>query len=106
MTTVEYTDTGEMLRFKADGHASFAESGRDLVCAAESILAYTLVQNLMDAKEKGWLEELDADTWDGGVLVEATPIKRFAPRVRTIFKTILTGYRLLEKNFPENVAIF
>ena len=43
MTTVEFTDIGGVLRLKADGHANWGGRGHDLVCAAESILAYTLV---------------------------------------------------------------
>lgn len=105
MTTVEFTDTGGVLRLKADGHAGWGDSGRDLVCAAESILAYTLVKNLLNAKERGWLEELDTDIWDGGVMAEAVPRQDVTAKIYTIFQTILTGYRLLAENYPENVEV-
>lgn len=31
-----------------DGHAGYAESGRDIVCAAVSILVWTLIKSLKD----------------------------------------------------------
>lgn len=105
MTTVEFTDVGGVLRLKADGHAGWGSSGRDLVCAAESILAYTLVKNLLDAKERGWIEELDTDIWDGGVMAEAVPRQDVAVKISTMFQTVLTGYRLLAENYPESVEV-
>lgn len=105
MTTVEFTDIGGVLRLKADGHANWGGRGHDLVCAAESILAYTLVKNLLDAKDRGWLEELDTDLWDGGVIAEAIPRQDAAAKIGTVFQTILTGYRLLAENYPENVEV-
>ena len=105
MTTVEFTQVGRLLRLKADGHAGWGESGHDLICAAESMLAYTLLENLRQAEQKGWLEEMDADIWDGGMFAEAVPRPDSRIRVYTIYRTVLTGYRLLAEQYPENVQI-
>lgn len=105
MTTVEYTNRKGVFRLKADGHAAWGESGHDLVCAAESMLAYTLLQSLQDAKERGWIRELDTDIWDGGVFAEALPSRDGMIRVAVIYRTVLTGYRMLSKRYPCNVKI-
>lgn len=105
MTTVDYSEEGGVLRFRADGHAAWAEDGTDLVCAAASMLAYTLLQCLRDAEEQGWLEELDTDIWDGGVLAEAVPAPDGMVRVATIYRTVLTGYRMLSRRYPHNVEV-
>lgn len=107
MTTVEYSNRGGMFRLKADGHAGWegTEPGRDLVCAAESMLAYTLLQSLQDARERGWIQELDTDIWDGGVLAEAVPAPDGMVRVATIYHTVLTGYRMLSRRYPHNVEV-
>ncbi len=34
--------------FESKGHAEYAESGEDIVCAAVSALAYTLVNGILD----------------------------------------------------------
>lgn len=105
MTTVEYTNRGGMFRLKADGHAAWDKTGRDLVCAAESMLAYTLLQSLQEAKERGWVQELDTDIWDGGILAEAVPAPNSMIRVATIYRTVLTGYRMLSRRYPHNVEV-
>ncbi len=105
MTTVEYTEEGGVLRLRADGHAAWAENGPDLVCAAASMLAYTLLQCLRDAEGRGWLEELDTDIWEGGVLAEAAPCAGREMEAEMIFRTVLTGYRLLAAKHPENVRV-
>ena len=107
MTTVEYSNRGGMFRLKADGHAGWegTEPGRDLVCAAESMLAYTLLQSLQDARERGWIQELDTDIWDGGVLAEEVPAPDGMVRVATIYRTVLTGYRMLSRRYPHNVEV-
>ena len=44
MTRVSYDRVG--LRMKIAGHANYGEYGRDIVCAAESILMLTLARQL------------------------------------------------------------
>ncbi len=105
MTTVDYSEEGGVLRFRADGHAAWAEDGTDLVCAAASMLAYTLLQCLRDAEEQGWLEELDTDIWDGGALAEAVPVPGRERETALLFRTALTGYRLLAAEYPDNVRV-
>ncbi len=41
---------GQILSFLAEGHAAFARKGRDIVCAAESILVRTAIETLQATK--------------------------------------------------------
>ena len=42
---------GALKSLKAFGHASFAKKGKDIVCAAESIILSTSVEMLQNTKE-------------------------------------------------------
>lgn len=105
MTVIQFTDRGGILRLRADGHAGWDGSGHDLVCASESILAYTLLQNLQEAESRGWLKELQTDVWPGGIIAQAAPRRGYRSAVSSIYRTILIGYRLLSENYPEYVRV-
>ena len=47
MITIEVTKKqGDYTRLKTDGHAMFAESGRDIVCAGVSVLVINTVNSI------------------------------------------------------------
>lgn len=71
-------------RITVSGHAGQAPRGRDIVCAAASILAYTLIEGGADAEELG-----------AGAL-------RLTGHGREL-RLIAGGYRLLAENYPQNI---
>lgn len=93
MTKIQDDLEGMKIKITMSGHAGYAKEN-DVVCAAESILMYTLLESLKGAEYRS--DEKNA-------FVEIT-----APRNREnilIWKTIKRGYRLLEKEYPQNVKI-
>ncbi len=90
-----------LLRCKAEGHALFDQKGRDIVCAAATVLLRTAAQVLGDwpgiafegaAPERGTLSfEAKAD---GG---EAKAELKFAADF------LKAGFDSLAKEFPQNV---
>ena len=84
----------------AHGHAETAEHGKDLVCAAASILLYTLVDAL-DQLDVKWVEKRIAPG-DAKIAIEDPKSKE----VETVFWTISQGFKLLEKNYKKNIIFF
>ena len=88
------------------GHACFSDCGTDIVCSASSILAYALAAELTALEEKGYVTDLQL-YFDKGVANITCRLRapRSAPVVYAAFDTAAAGYRLLAKNYPENIAI-
>lgn len=78
------------------GHAEYAEAGQDIVCAAASILVYTLAERLKA------MDSLDhAEFRDGFASVGATA----RSNAEAALETIACGFALLAKNYPNNIDV-
>ena len=88
-----------------EGHAGSAEKGRDLVCAAISALAVTLVACLRDREADGQVILRRCVVRDGYVCVEAAPAPGADEPVRAVFETVVTGLRLLADCYPDYVRM-
>ena len=94
-----------LLCLTVEGHAGYAPRGKDIVCAAVSMLVQALA---------GALTRLDAyDLYDfcidgqkekGTVCITAAPTHEGWPRVRGMFDAALTGFDLLAKSYPAYVS--
>ena len=99
ITYRENTEKG-LLSLYAEGHAGYAEKGRDIVCAAVSTLMQTLAYSV-DNDGCGGAIHFDGGK-DGPVFsVEA----RMNPANRAKFELVLNGLYLLEQTAPEYVAV-
>lgn len=84
MTKVSIIDTGDKIRFKAEGHAGFSDAGSDIVCSAVSVLAFTLCETMdviTSANAHSGLLEFEADVPDelrGAVVMARTGFSRLA----------------------------
>lgn len=94
MTTITYENIGGVMSVRIEGHAGYATNG-DPVCAACSILQHTLIRSLDDSELILYDDEIPASE----VRFNATPKKM------SVFDTILTGFRLLEECYPDNVKM-
>lgn len=87
------------------GHAHSDEPGKDLVCAAASILAYTLAGNAESLAQdtKGWhtpritLEE-------GNASIQARPLTRMKYVTTVIFDSICSGFDILQSKYPQYIT--
>ena len=87
------------------GHAGQADAGRDVVCAAVSILAFTTAQALKVMDEDGVFSghpTLDLENGDAVISCRADDDTTFMNVLQTFF-TIAMGYRLLAHNYPQYV---
>ena len=102
MLKVTFTESGKKLSLRLEGHAGYAEIGKDIVCASASILAYTLA-SIVDS-----FDEIEPviDLTSGNTTIECeckddeTYIK-----VANAYHYTKIGYALLEHNYPQYVRL-
>ena len=94
------------ITMKLTGHAGQAERGKDIVCAAASILAYTVAQTLQFQYEDGGLKKKPHLKLEPGntVIVAKPKPERYEEALHTFF-VAQVGYSLLAKNYPQYVSL-
>lgn len=101
MTKVTYDAENYMMEI--DGHAGAGEPGRDIVCAAETILMRALVAAVMDERTK---LRPAVRTRSGYARIQCAPTPRARATCRTMMRTVYTGYELLAQRYPEHVKVY
>ena len=94
------------ITMKLTGHAGQAEYGKDIVCAAASILAYTVAQTLQFQYEEGGLKKKPHIKLEPGdtVIVAKPKPERHEETLHTFF-VAQVGYSLLAKTYPQYVTL-
>lgn len=108
MIQVEFFTNKEAgsITMKLTGHAEQAKKGEDIVCAAASILAYTVAQALQFMYEEGDMQKKPHIKLDDGdtIIVAKPKAESYAEALHTFF-VAQVGYHLLASNFPKYVAL-
>ena len=63
--TIYQSSEGEISGFAIQGHAGYAESGSDIVCAAVSVLAQNTVNSIEQFTQDGFSADVDEE--EGGL---------------------------------------
>lgn len=89
-----------------EGHAGHAEKGRDIVCSAASILAYTVGQALMQIHRQGWLKKKPhINLREGKGLITCVPKREYFDECLMVFWVAEVGYFLLGNDYPQYVDV-
>ena len=106
MLTVEFGQEKGILCLSGEGHAGKAPKGQDLVCAAASILAYTVDYGLRQMQKEGKLDgEYFSCVAPGDVMFICKPKPEHLTEARHMFGTVLYGYYALQESYPEAVKV-
>ena len=101
--TLVYDRNGVIKSLNASGHAGFAAKGKDIVCAAETILLRTALELLENTEGV----EVDSKTASRGNL--AFSVETYSPSVTERLKCtgeyLKTGLLSLSKEYPELVRL-
>lgn len=95
------------IKLHVKGHAEAGEPGKDIVCAAASVLAYTIARNeqkqkLGDILKKVWIKEKP-----GELRVAVTAAGKSGYTAAMIsFLTVVEGYKMLEETYPDKVKVY
>ncbi len=106
MLKATFTERGKILSLRIDGHAGYAEVGKDIVCASASILAYTVTQFVMEAENKGDLAspaEIRLDS--GDTVISCEPTEDAVSALQSVYSFAKMGYALLAHNYPQYVQL-
>lgn len=94
-------ETWEMM---IDGHAGSDEKGKDIVCAAVSILFYTLGENLWQSASMLWEEPIVRQE-DGNGYIVCHPKEEYEGNVACMYRTIMMGMKMMAEHYPEYVSL-
>lgn len=80
------------------GHAGYAEKGKDIVCAAVSMLIYNLQESINRLTEDtvGFCFAQDETTISFGTVSKETQL---------LIDSFIIGIKMLASNYPDNVRI-
>ena len=89
MTEITFyqTETGEFTGFRAEGHAGYAESGEDIVCAALSALIINTINSVNELTE----DELDADIDEEEGYIDASFFEPSGEQAQLLIKSLALG---------------
>lgn len=106
MVKILYIHTGTGFLIQTEGHAGAAPKGEDLVCSAVSILLYTAAQRCLEHYSEEQLQQWPITELESGCnRIAADARKDCVNKVRETFETVMTGMRLLAKQYPQYVAV-
>lgn len=97
---IEIKYNAEGLELSINGHAGYAENGKDIVCSAVSCLFYTLAETLSNSTD--YLDGYSINTEKGHI--KAIPKPQYKAVIQRTFYTICTGLSMIAEEFPKNVT--
>ena len=86
------------------GHAEHGKKGEDIVCAAISILFYTLAESLTQCKNM-LEDDMTFEYEDGNGHISCKPKNEFEANISLTYWTILNGFQLISENYKKNVNL-
>lgn len=93
------------IEMRVNGHANFADLGRDPVCAGASVLAMTVAQCIDLMAKAGSLDDVKIKIGDGNVRVVAKPKEDAIKEAMDFFHVAAIGFQLLQESYPEHVKL-
>ena len=86
------------------GHAGLSQAGQDIVCAAASIITYTLADRVFTMWKEDKLQDRPVVRLSSGdAAILCRPREEHWQEALYTFATASAGYALLSKNYPEYV---
>ena len=91
-------------RVVVEGHAQSGEPGHDLVCAATTILAYTIGSSVENMVAAGHVKEHHMEFSDGYASISCGAPEGLKSTITLMFDTICAGFELLAHDYPDNIS--
>ncbi|NLL77592.1 MAG: ribosomal-processing cysteine protease Prp [Clostridiales bacterium] len=97
MTTIiiKKNENGEYKGFSCKGHSGFARSGKDIVCAAASIL----VINTINSMEELTKEDMDVSTDEESGFIGCIFKKDLSEKGKLLMDSMILGLSSVEKQY-------
>lgn len=95
----------EKHNLKMSGHANYTATGEDIVCAACSAIYYNLRAVLGAYDKKDAFCKFSIREASGKVSLTCVPNTDYSEQIEHDIWYCLTGFYMLQANYPENVKI-
>ncbi len=105
MVTVSYNTSLERYIISVEGHANYGPEGQDTVCAAISVLTFTLFRALAELDSRGAFSRFYHSLSKGSAQFDFTVKPPFALQVKAAVEALFEGFFLLEENYPDCVCV-
>lgn len=105
MINVTFVDEGNKLSLRLEGHAGYAETGKDIVCASASILAYTVAQFVLEAERRDETEICEVRLESGEAIVSCEAKGDALKEMQKMYSFAKRGYQLLANSYPQYVRL-
>lgn len=100
---INITIDPEQFELKISGHANYDEKGKDIVCAAVSILFYTLADALQSTPHI--IEKLDKAIGDEESSIKCVPKAEYISNVALMYWMTLNGMQLIADDYSDYVSL-
>ena len=87
-----------------EGHAQSGERGHDLVCAATTILAYTIASSVENMVAAGHVRKHHVEFKEGYATIQCLAPDNLKSTITLMFDTVCAGFELLAHDYPDNIS--
>lgn len=104
--TFEQIEDGKTMLLKVEGHSGYDDIGKDIVCSAASILAYTVAQAVTNLEQRKMLKKRPTlRLKEGDAVIICKPSKGGFAEAMYAYHFAQMGYALLAHNYPDFVRV-
>lgn len=101
---INITLNPQSLELQITGHAGQDVQGKDIVCAATSMLFYTLADSLNHSEQMLKRHPI-VKMNDGNGYIKCKPKKEYQKNIILMYWTILNGFQLLADEYPQYITL-
>ncbi|RQD70615.1 MAG: ribosomal-processing cysteine protease Prp [Tindallia sp. MSAO_Bac2] len=94
---------GDIEKYVINGHANTAAYGEDIVCAAISVLAQTMILGINRTLESE--PEWSAEEGDLVCIVPENITNEQRTQINTLLETMVLGFENIQSQYPEAIRI-
>lgn len=105
MTTVQFIEHQNTYKISITGHSGYGEKGSDIVCAAVSMLTFTLINAIFTEEEKGNVSAKSIRYGQGNAKIALLIAKGKGAELRAVISAIKGGFELLANSYSQYVQI-
>jgi uncharacterized protein YsxB (DUF464 family) len=102
MVEISFSEDSDYRRIVVDGHAGYAEKGKDIICAAVSALVLTYKEFMVDLEQEGKARVNSYLEIDGHIDIASDNI---SIESQTAYAITKSGLENISYTYPGNVKI-
>ena len=99
--TIYQSSEGEISGFAIQGHAGYAASGSDIVCAAVSVLAQNTVNSIEQFTQDGFSADVDEE--EGGLYLKMEP--GYSKDSKLLLYSLSLGLQGIEEEYMDYLDV-